>query len=103
MRQYLHGFGIFKGQFFAQAHLFRGAAKVKNLLVKGKDDIGAEVTDDLPNVVIESANDRRNSNHYCNSNDDAENGERGAEFVDTDGIHGHVDNFTVITFAKHLT
>ena len=72
MRQFFHRFGVFKGQFPAITDLFRRAAKGEWLKMERKNNIGSNALYKIIDVVVESADDRRNGNHHGHTDNDAE-------------------------------
>ncbi len=89
------------GQFFAGAHLFRGTAESERLEVEGKDHIGTDAADDLPDVFVEPAPDRRDADHDGDANHDAEHGQRRAQLIAADRVRRHANDFTEFVFAHH--
>ena len=100
VRQLLHRLKIVEGEFLACPYFFRRPAKGQGLVV-GKDDVRAQAADDLADVVVEAAYDRRNTDDDGDPDDDAEHSQCRPHLVGADGVQRHLDHFAVIASTQH--
>ena len=101
MGQFLNRLRILKRQFFAGPHLFRHPAESKWFQMKHKNDVRSNAGDQLANVFVEPAPDRRDTDDDGDSNHNAQYGQCGAQLVIADRLRRHAKDFAEFTFAHH--
>src|SRR2546427_1238252 len=100
VRQFLHGFKIFKSQLFASAYLFGGSAEGQGLVIS-KNDVRAQTADDLANVVVKPTHDGRNTDDNGYTNDDSEHRECRPHFIGANRVQRHLHDLAVIASSHH--
>ncbi|MGD0369041.1 MAG: hypothetical protein ABSA94_16420 [Acidobacteriaceae bacterium] len=64
--------------------------------------VGAELAGQIGDAVVDAIDERRDGDDRGDADDDAENGEAGAEFIGAQGVQRHADGFAGIAEGHGL-
>src|SRR5215831_6309467 len=101
MRQFLNCFGVLKSQLFSRTHFLAHAAESERLQMENENDIRADASHQIADIIIKSASDRGHSDHDGNADHDPQHGQCRAQFVAADRVGRHLDNFAEFGSADH--
>ena len=89
---------IVHGQLLAR-ELLGGWADTDDRHVEDPEDIRSQRIGEVGDPVVESVDDRGNDNHRGDADDDAEDGEAGAQLVVAQRIERHLDGFAGLSLS----
>src|SRR5215831_2927607 len=99
--QVAHGQRVVVGEFLAAAHFIGHAAKCEEVQMEYKDDVRSDAGNELANVVIEPATDRRHADHDGHADHDSQHRQPRTQLVAVNRVGRHVDDFAELAFSKH--